>query len=555
MLRFNFNIPDNFFIALYKSFVIITLIKIIYLFVFKIYFVSWRFFGFLDAKNILKAHIFTYCTFAVIFHVFPDFFNPFPRSVIFIDFSISLIFIGCIRISKRILLERNQSKAKPTIIFGANQRAQNTIKSCFAGELDYYPVAIIEDNKNIVNTYFSNLKVYNINNLSEIIRKFQVKAAIIAKEFHREALENIFSILKDNNVTDIKKVVFFEEENRKIEDISIEDLLARKPKDLDITTIRNFIKGKKVLITGAGGSIGSEISRLCYQYDAAELFLVDNSEFNLYKISDEIPSAQKKLLSILNKEKLVEIFKDFQPDIVIHSAAYKHVHICEENIEECIENNIVGSMNVINTAIENRVKKVVVISTDKAVRPTSVMGASKRVVEIYAQNIHSDFTEVVTVRFGNVLGSSGSVIPKFKEQILNGGPVTITHPEVTRYFMLIPEACKLVLQASAMGKGGEIYILDMGRPIKIVDLAQNMIKLFNKKDIKIEFTGLRKGEKLFEELLINEAELKTKYQSIFIAKRTKYDFEKLKKEIELLLHSDEKIKILKRIIPEYTPNH
>ena len=555
MLRFNFKIPEPFYFSIYKFFIVITFIKVFIFFLFKIYFVSWRFFGFVEAKNILKAHIISYSIFTLIFNFFSFYFNPFPRSVILIDFSLSLIFIGLFRISKRIILEKSNNKEIPVLIFGANQKAQNIIKSCLTGELRYFPVAIIENEKHLINTYFSNLKVYHVDYLENVLKKFNIASAIIAKDFKPRTLDKIFEILKENNVNDIKKVVFFEDENRKIENISIEDLLARKPKDLDIDTIKNFIKGKKILITGAGGSIGSELSRLCYKFDASELFLIDNSEFNLYKISEQIPSARKSLISILDYEKLSNIFQQFNPDIVIHSAAYKHVHICEENINECIENNVKGSINVINLSIKNRVKKVVVISTDKAVRPTSVMGASKRVVEIYAQNVPSEDTEVVTVRFGNVLGSSGSVIPKFKEQILNGGPVTVTHPEVTRYFMLISEACKLVLQASAMAKGGEIYILDMGEPVKIVDLAKKMIRLYNKENIKIEFTGLRKGEKLYEELLINEAELKTKYQSIFIAKKTTYNFEQLKKEIEQLLKSKDKIEILKKIVPEYNPNH
>jgi FlaA1/EpsC-like NDP-sugar epimerase len=261
--------------------------------------------------------------------------------------------------------------------------------------------------------------------------------------------------------------------------------------------------------------------------------------------------------SIVNKDLLEKTFKEYRPQIVLHAAAYKHVPLCEENIEEAILNNIIGTKNVIDLSIENNVEKFVLISTDKAVRPTNVMGATKRVCELYAQNVvslenvESKDTEIVAVRFGNVLGSSGSVIPKFKEQIKNGGPITVTHPEITRYFMLIPEACALVLQAGAIGKGGEIFILDMGEPIKIVDLAKKMIELSGRDDIEIKFTGLRAGEKLYEELLIDEANAETIYKSILVAKPTIYNIDKLNQDIEKLLEKSDKISQLKKIVPEF----
>ena len=550
--RFNYNIPANFFPGFYKTFIILTILKIIFLFIFKVYFVAWRFFSLFDAKNIFKAHVLAYLLFIVIFVFSPDFFLPFPRSIIFIDFAISMIFIGTVRISKRIILEKNKNRLKPTIIIGANHNAQNIIKSFLNNEIDYYPVAIVENEKNLVNTYFSNLKIYHLDNLKTLIEKFEINAAIIAKEYPPELLDKIFEELKNYNVNEIKKVALFQDDNI-IEDISIEDLLARKPKDLDENLIASFIKDKMVLITGAGGSIGSEIARQCHYYNAKSIILLDNSEFNLYKISEELPTGIKKLVSVTDREKLENVFKKNTPEIVIHAAAYKHVHLCEENIDECIENNVLGSKNVIELSIKFNVKRLVIISTDKAVRPTSVMGASKRVVEIFAQNIPSENTEITVVRFGNVLGSSGSVIPKFKEQILSGGPVTVTHPDVTRYFMLIPEACKLVLQAAAMAKGGELFILDMGKPVKITDLAKKMAKLYHKEDIEIEFTGLRKGEKLFEELLISSSELKTKYESIFIAQKTDYNFDRLIRDIDNLLKSNDKKSVLKKIVPEYQP--
>jgi len=256
----------------------------------------------------------------------------------------------------------------------------------------------------------------------------------------------------------------------------------------------------------------------------------------------------QKVLTTELLEKTIELYR---PDIVIHAAAYKHVPLVEANVSEAILNNIVGTKNVIDTAIKYGVKKFVLISTDKAVRPTNVMGATKRVCELYAQNSNYSDTEIVAVRFGNVLGSSGSVIPKFKKQIENGQNITVTHPEITRYFMLIPEACELVLQAGAIGKGGEIFILDMGEPVKIVDLAKKMIELSGRDDINIEFTGLRPGEKLYEELLLDQSNADTQYNSITIAKPTFYDIEKLNEEISELSLTDEKLKLLKKMVPEF----
>ena len=342
--------------------------------------------------------------------------------------------------------------------------------------------------------------------------------------------------------------------SNQLKNISLEDLLARYPQDLDKELIANFLKDKKVLVTGAGGSIGSEICRQCVGYGIKELGLIDHSEFNLYSINEELDIQNKRayLLSVLNVQALEKIISTCKPDIIIHAAAYKHVPLVEDNMEEGIRNNILGTKNCIDLAIKYSVKKFIFISTDKAVRPTNVMGATKRVCELYAGNIPSNKTEIASVRFGNVLGSSGSVIPKFKKQIELGGPVSVTHPDMTRYFMLIPEACELVLQTGAMAKGGEIFILDMGKPIKIVDLAKKMIELSGRDDVEIEFTGSRPGEKLFEELWIDDKEKETKYRSIMIAKDTSYDIEKLQKDISKLLVCKDKIKKLQEIVPEFS---
>ncbi len=342
-----------------------------------------------------------------------------------------------------------------------------------------------------------------------------------------------------------------------LKNISVADLMARHPRDLDREAISGFLRGKVVLITGAGGSIGSEIARQCVGFGVRKLILLDHSEFNLYTIEQELESRDTAELipvmqSVVNADDLEKTFDRCRPQIVIHAAAYKHVPMVEANIKEGIINNIIGTKNVIDMAIKYGVEKCILISTDKAVRPTNVMGASKRVCELYAQNSIAEKTDIVAVRFGNVLGSSGSVIPKFRSQIEKGQNVTVTHPDITRYFMLIPEACELVLQAGAFGTGGEIFILDMGEPVKIVDLAQKMIDLSGRDDIDIEFTGLRPGEKLYEELLIDDVERSTEYESITVGKRTPYDIGQLNQDIEELITAEERLEKLKKIVPEFT---
>jgi FlaA1/EpsC-like NDP-sugar epimerase len=361
----------------------------------------------------------------------------------------------------------------------------------------------------------------------------------------------------------LKAILYDTPFSKQLKEVEVEDLLARHPKCLDESKIDIFLKDKVVLITGAGGSIGSEIARQCIKYNVSKLILIDHSEYNLYLIDQELNNNPKnikiisKLLSVANNTDINKIFSIYNPSIVIHAAAYKHVPMVEHNIHSGIINNIIGTKNIIDIAVKNKVDKVILISTDKAVRPTNVMGTTKRICELYAQNKQSYATEIVAVRFGNVLGSSGSVIPKFKEQIKNGGPITVTDPNITRYFMLIPEACALVLQAASLGSGGEIFILDMGDPIRIVDLAKKLIELSGATDIEIKFTGLRPGEKMYEELLIDDSDKKTQYEGITIAKSTHYDIYKLNQDIESLLicNSDEEIlSKLKEIVPEFKHN-
>jgi len=555
LLRFNFHIPPQFFETFWQVYGVLVVLKVASLFFFRSYFIIWRFFGFIDAKNVIKAHLLAYGLFVVIYMVFPSFFQPFPRSVIVIDLFLSLIFIGMGRVSKRLWNESFRPLAvKPTLLVGVNSRTGTVIQSALKNEIDYYPVAIAAfgEDESTQDAYISNVKVYPASMLERVVAEKSVEAAILTQPVPQRELRTLVERLNRLGINEIKRVKLLGAKDEKLEDLSIEDLLARHPKDLDTEVIASFIKGRSVLITGAGGSIGSEIARQCDRFGAASLILIDHSEYNLYQIGEALPHADQRLLDVTNKEAVMKLLDEIRPQIIIHAAAYKHVPICEHNPEAAVWNNVVGTINVIDGSIAYGVKKLVVISTDKAVRPTSIMGATKRVTELYAQNVDSKETEIVAVRFGNVLGSSGSVIPKFKRQIEQGGPVTVTHPEITRYFMLIPEACQLVLQAAAIAKGGELFILNMGEPVKIVDLARQMIRLYGKEDeVEIVFTGLRPGEKLYEELLIDESEQKTVFSSIMIARPTPYDIGQLKEDIELLLHADEKVSLLQKIVPEF----
>ena len=540
-LRFNFNLPDWVFHNFYLIFFAIFFLKAFYLSIFKQYLVSWRFYSLYDLKRLFIALSLAYTTFFLFYYLFKSKIGIVPRSAIFIDYFLSLLFIGFFRIGRRAFTSYENS-GESVILIGANENANHLLKSKKFNIVDIY-------DEEGVGSY---IQGYKIKPIDEIVKN--VDAVIITKELPREELDTLFDFLQQKGFKDIRIYNPFE---KKVKEISIEDLLARKPKDLDREAIKNFVEGKKVLITGAGGSIGSEISRLCEKYGARELILVENCEFNLYSINEELKVEREPyLVDVVKKDELKRVFEKERPEIVIHAAAYKHVPMCEYNPRSAVLNNVLGTKNTIDLAIEFNVKDLILISTDKAVRPTNVMGATKRVCEIYAQNVDSKNTKICAVRFGNVLGSSGSVVPKFKKLIEEGKPLTVTHPEITRYFMLIPEACQLVLQAGSLAEKGEIFILDMGEPVKIVDLAKRMLKLYGKDENRIIFTGLRPAEKLYEELLIDEAEKKTKYKDIFIAPPTKINFEELKLKLDKLFKSlkkEEIVEVLKEIVPEF--NH
>jgi len=458
-----------------------------------------------------------------------------------------------------IINKNSVKKTKSVVIYGAG-KAGIKLESEFENS-EYKVKYFVDDSKIIQGRSIDSVEVLSKEKLKKIIgeqNKFDLLVIAMpsaSKSRIKEIYEKLSQyFIKIKILPSIDQILESKDFTTQLKNISVEDLLARHPQDLDKDKISSFIQNKTVLVTGAGGSIGSEICRQCEKFGAKKLILLDHSEYNLYAIEQEMQNTDTVAVmqSVVNKEFLDETFKTHQPDIVIHAAAYKHVPLVESNIYEGILNNVVGTKNVIDTSIKYGVDKFVMISTDKAVRPTNVMGTTKRICELYAQNSNGKGTDIVAVRFGNVLGSSGSVIPKFKSQIQNGQNITVTHPDITRYFMLIPEACELVLQAGAIGTGGEIFILDMGEPIKIVDLAKKMIELSGKDDIQIEFSGLRPGEKLYEELLIDDADCTTDYDSITVAKPTQYDLEELNADIQELLTCKDKLAKLKEIVPEFT---
>ena len=449
-------------------------------------------------------------------------------------------------------------KSKNMVIFGAGS-AGVKLKEEFSNS-EYRIKYFVDDDEEMQNRSIDGIKIISKQELKETLNtNKECDLLVIAmpsvdhkriKELH----ERLMPYFKEIKVLPSLENILREDTfSSQLKNLTVEDIMARNPKDLDKKAISGFLSGKVVLITGAGGSIGSEIARQCKVFGVKKLILLDHSEFNLYSIDQELGSDSPMeivpvLQSVVKVKDLEKTFQKHAPQIVIHAAAYKHVPMVESNIDEAIVNNVLGTKNVIDMALKYATEKFILISTDKAVRPTNVMGTTKRICELYAQNSVSDKTDIVAVRFGNVLGSSGSVMPKFMAQIEKGENITVTHPEITRYFMLIPEACELVLQAGAIGTGGEIFILDMGEPVKIVDLAQKMIDLSGQDEIKIEFTGLRPGEKLYEELFSDDAEADTQYESISVGKSTVYDIKKLNKDIEELIETENKLKKLKEIV-------
>lgn len=503
---------------------------------------------------------------------------------VFIIFVGSSLFLWVERVVvKRLFDSFSLDNATPVAIYGTKAGGISIAKSITAvKDKKYSPQAFISDGKEMKGSYLMGKPVFlNERGLAERLRREGVKALLVSPlktekfrnnaEMVDEFISAGITIMMMNNGEEWDG----KEENlthQNLRPVDIEDLLPREKIEVDMNAIGKLLTGKRILITGAAGSIGSEMVRQVAKFNPSEMTLIDQAETPMHNIRMMMAhdfghiSNRTIVTSITNKEHMERIFAAYKPEYVFHAAAYKHVPMMEDDPAIAVQNNIYGTRVIADLAVKYGTKKFVMISTDKAVNPTNVMGCSKRICEIYCQSLNQaiaegkvqGITQFVTTRFGNVLGSNGSVIPIFKEQIRAGGPVTVTHPDIIRYFMLIPEACKLVLEAGTMGKGGEIFVFDMGQPVKIVDLAKRMISLSGARNVEIEFTGLRDGEKLYEEVLNDkEGTLPTVNPKIMVAKVREYDYatacenERRLMEVSKTFDDMAIVKVMKEIVPEY----
>lgn len=570
-------------------FIAATVVKIVSFALFKLYNSLWRYASIHEMINIVGATfvgnvISMSCVFilrvlaergTVIIEV------TVPASLFIIAFLTDIFLIGGSRFAYRVFRRaikgeviRFKNCKRVLIIGGGNAGAIIISELKRHTELNSIPVAIIDEDSYKIGKEINGVPIVGSNkDIVDVIIKKKIDEAIIAiPSAANKVINEIYNECSKTNckVKILPSVAQLIDETvvmQKVRDVNIEDLLGREPVNLDVEGISSYIAGQVVLVTGGGGSIGSELCRQIASFKPRQLVILDNYENNAYDIQNELLYQYPDLnlvtiiANIREKHRMDSIFKKYRPNVVFHAAAHKHVPLMEANPTEAIKNNVFGTLNVAECADKFGVRRFVLISTDKAVNPTNIMGATKRIAEMIIQaiNKHSK-TEFVAVRFGNVLGSNGSVIPLFKKQIEQGGPVTVTHPEVTRFFMTIPEAVQLVIQAGAMAKGGEIFVLDMGQPVRIYDLARNLIKLSGfepDEDIKIEFSGLRPGEKLYEELLMDEEGLKsTANHKIFVAQPVFTDFALLKREIDclkeiIMTDADEVMNYVQMIVPTY----
>jgi FlaA1/EpsC-like NDP-sugar epimerase len=518
-----------------------------------------------------------------VYVVNPDnIFAGFPRSIVFLDFILSCLLVGAFRMVRRFYIhitERPSGEGRKTLIVGAGNAGELIARDIRRHrENNYAVVGFVDDEEGKRGCFIQGTKVLGTTTeIPGLVNEFDIETVLIAiPSATNKDMKRIMSSIRKTPVKEVKiipgmaKIIEGNVTLSDVKEISIEDIIGREQASLNGEDVDRFIGGKRVLVTGAGGSIGSEIVRQVMSRDPDVVLALDIDETELFYLENEIrllhqgPSFRSIVADICDEAKIEHIFDRYKPEIVLHAAAYKHVPMMEQYPEEAVRVNVFGTLKLLQAAVRCNVEKFVLISTDKAVSPTSVMGSTKRVAEellkFHNAGNHSKF---MAVRFGNVVGSRGSVIPIFKNQILKGGPVTVTHKDMTRYFMSIPEAVALVLQAGAMGEGGEVFMLDMGEPVRILDVAREMIRLSGfepDKDIPIVFAGVRKGEKLHEELLTPlETTARTTHPKIFTAKNevVKNDIITQIQAFNELLANPEKSKIvglLKEIIPAYTPS-
>lgn len=505
-----------------------------------------------------------------------------PMSVVTLAYLMAFVTMSVSRIMVKMVWERlslGGHNSKATLIYGAKVMGCSIAKMLRSDPMSKYDVlGFIADEPDLIGKTVVGLPVYkNDEKLIDILGRKNIEAVIISPSKHTQVQEGDFldqmlamgiKVMTVSTITEWGNNTL---DHSKVREYSIEDLLQRPPIQIDMRKVASHIEGKRVLVTGAAGSIGSEIMRQVALFNPQQLILLDQAETPLHDVRLEIGDTWRDInavtivADISNKSRMENVFDKYRPQYVFHAAAYKHVPMMEDDVAESVQTNIVGTRILADLAVKYGVEKFVMVSTDKAVNPTNVMGCSKRICEIYVQSLAkkiaaegNNMTQFITTRFGNVLGSNGSVIPRFKAQIEKGGPVTVTHPEIIRYFMTIPEACRLVLEAGSMGQGGEIYVFDMGKPVKIADLAKKMIQLSGKTEVEIEYTGLRQGEKLFEELLnVKELTKPTSHEKVMIANVREYDYDVVKADIDNLIsvsYTYDNMAIvakMKQIVPEF----
>ncbi|WP_370788500.1 polysaccharide biosynthesis protein [Bacteroides nordii] len=560
------------------------IVNLVFFRVFRTYSNVLRFSSFVDIMRIFVSLTVSYGTLMVTSVLLDTYFNVkiAPVSVLFMAYVINFALMACSRIVVKMFFEIinfDRSQTVNVFIYGAKEVGVNIAKSLRVNLRNHYRLrGFIADEPELIDKIMMGVKVYpNDDTLIERLEDCDVNTIIISPaKMDQLKKTDIADRLLAHNIKLLTAPPLSEwggqPLNRtQLKEIQIEDLLQREPIEVDIHKIASHLEGKRVMITGAAGSIGSEIMRQVASFNPYKLILVDQAETPLHDIRLELQDrwrdidAETIVADISNPTRIEAIFREYKPQYIFHAAAYKHVPMMEDNVSESIQVNVAGTRILADFAVKYGAEKFVMISTDKAVNPTNVMGCSKRICEIYVQSLAKKLQEkgegtvqFITTRFGNVLGSNGSVIPRFRDQIQRGGPVTVTHPEIIRYFMTIPEACRLVLEAGSMGNGGEIYIFDMGKPVKIVDLAKRMISLSGRTDVKIEFTGLRHGEKLYEELLnVKELTKPTYHDKIMIATVREYDYDEVKERIQNLIemsYTYDQMKIvaaMKDIVPEF----
>lgn len=583
--RFDFNIPAPFFMQFKGLLKYVLVFKALAFVFFGLYRGMWRYTSVDDFWKLLRITA-VQNLILITFVLFRFSFIGVPRSIFVIDWVLTLLFCSGLRLSIRAFYTSSEGLAvsamprKTVLVVGGGRAAERIGRELASSPVQYRLVGFLDDDKaKVGRTIHGKPVLGGLDIMKHTVDSEEVDEIFIAvSEASGEQMRMIADACKSTGVPykilpAMTEIMDGKVDIKALRDVDYLDLLGRSPVSLDTERIEGYLTGQTVLVTGCGGSIGSELCRQIVRFRPGHIVLVDSGEYNLYQIQMELhhdlgfTNYSTVLGNITDSDLMAKTFAEHTPSVVFHAAAYKHVPMLERNPWQAVRNNILGSRTVMEAAVESGVERFVVVSTDKAVRPTNVMGASKRVTELLMQSMHGHGTRFMAVRFGNVVGSSGSVVPLFRRQIEAGGPVTVTHPDVTRYFMSISEASQLILQAGSMGEkgtGGEIFVLDMGIPVKIADMARDLIRLSGKEpdvDVEIAFTGLREGEKLFEELITEgEGIVRTEHEKILVlGTDCCATADSLDGEIAALLHAAEHYDgdtiraILMRVVPEYIP--